>query len=88
MEVFMFVLGRHYKLTWQSSDGGRTETSSPSECIDISLPMVRFRTVASAGPESRETVVNVTSAAFLRADLVPIPPQGPPEKPPYIVSKL
>jgi len=50
--------------------------------------MVKFRTVASAGRESRESVVNVTSAAFLRADLVPIPSPEPPEKPPYIIGKL
>jgi hypothetical protein len=83
----MFVLGRHYKLTLQSGDGG-ADISSPLECVDISLPLVKFRTVASSGRESRESIVNVNSAAFVKAELVPVTPPQPPQKPSVKVGKL
>lgn len=86
----MFEIGRHYKLvTWHSSDGGRIDTSSPSEVIEVSLPLVKFRTVPPSGVgERREAIVNTTSLAFVRAELIPESPPAPSEKPSVIVGKL
>lgn len=83
----MFVLGRHYKVVI-SQDGGKLDTSSPLECIDISMPMVKFKSAAAAGRESRESIINVASLAFVRADLLPIPSSAAPEKPSFKVEKL
>lgn len=86
----MFEIGRHYKLvTWHSGDGGRIDTSSPAEAIEVSLPLVKFRTVPPSGVgERREFIVNTSSLAFVRADLIAISPPAPPEKPSIQVGKL
>lgn len=70
----MFEIGKYYKLvTWQqSTDGGRTEVSSPLLVVEVSLPLVKFRSVPSDGvSESRDSVVNTTSLAFVKAELLP-----------------
>jgi hypothetical protein len=86
----MFEVGKYYKLvTWHSGDGGRIDTSSPSEVIEVSLPLVKFRTVPPSGAgERRETVVNTESLAFVRAELIHDTPPVKPEKPGYPVAKL
>jgi hypothetical protein len=69
----MFEIGKHYKLvTWQNSGGGgRTEVSSPLLAVEVSLPLVKFRSVAPDGVgESRDSIVNTTSLAFISAELV------------------
>jgi hypothetical protein len=69
----MFEIGKYYKLvTWQhSGDGGRTEVSSPLLVIEVSPPLVKFRSVPSDGVGgSRDTIVNTTSLAFVKAELV------------------
>ncbi len=67
----MFEIGKYYKLvTWQQSgDDGRTEVSSPLLVVEVSLPLVKFRSVPSDG-ESRDSIVNTTSLAFVRAEQV------------------
>ncbi len=69
----MFEIGKYYKLvTWQQSgDGGRTEVSSPLLAVEVSLPLVKFRSVPSDGVgESRDSIVNTTSLAFVKAELL------------------
>ncbi len=69
----MFEIGKYYKLvTWQhSGDGGTTEVSAPLLAVEVSLPLVKFRSVPSDGVgESRDSIVNTTSLAFVRAELV------------------
>jgi hypothetical protein len=73
MEMHMFETGKYYKIvTWQQSgDGGRTEVSSPLLVVEVSLPLVKFRSVPSDGVgESRDSIVNTTSLAFVKAELV------------------
>lgn len=85
----MFHVGKYYKLvTWHSDGGGRTDVSSPSLVIEVSLPLVKFRTLQSGAGESRESIVNTSSLTFVRAELVPDPPHVAPEKPSYQVGKL
>jgi len=86
----MFEIGRHYRVvTWHSGDGGKIDTSAPSVVVEVSLPLVKFRTVPPSGVgEWRETIVNTTSLAFVRAELIPDSPPSPPEKPSYPVGKL
>jgi len=86
----MFEVGKHYRLvTWHSGEGGKMETSAPSVVVEVSLPLVKFRTVPPSGVgEWRETIVNTTSAAFVRAELIPDAPPVPPETPSHIVAKL
>jgi hypothetical protein len=76
-----FEEGKYYTLvTCAGKD--KVDTTSPSECIDISaLPLVTFRTVFMDGRAPREFTVNTASTAFVRADLVPTPTPPPPEKP-------
>lgn len=86
----MFEVGKYYKLvTWHSNDGGKILVSSPSQVVEIALPLVKFRSPSSGSAgDSRETIVNTASLAFVRAELIPDSPAAPPEKPPYTISKL
>jgi hypothetical protein len=73
MEAYVFEIGKYYKVvTWQhSGDGGRTDVSSPLLVVEVSLPLVKFRSVPSDGVgESRDSIVNTTSLAFVKAELV------------------
>jgi hypothetical protein len=73
----MFEVGKHYKIvTWQpGEDGGKINVSSPSRVVDVSLPLVTFRTVPVGGVgESPDTIVNTASIVFVRAELLPDPP--------------
>ena len=84
----MFVLNSYYTITTFANKEKGVEISSPSVCIDISAPLVKFRTVPTDGRSPREYIVNFTSVAFVRADLVQAPTPAPPEPPSVLVGKL
>jgi hypothetical protein len=75
----MFKVGKYYKIvTWEpGEDGGKINVSSPSRVVDVSLPLVTFRTTPAGGVgESPDTVVNTASLVFVRAEMIPDPPPG------------
>jgi hypothetical protein len=87
----MFKVGKYYKIvTWEpGEDGGKINVSSPSRVVDVSLPLVTFRTTPAGGVgESPDTVVNTASLVFVRAEMVPDHPPANSEKPSVKVGRL
>jgi hypothetical protein len=76
-------------VTWQpGEDGGKINVSSASRVVDVSLPLVTFRSVPAGGVgESPDSIVNTASIAFVRAELLPDPAPVEAEEPGVTVGR-
>ena len=66
----MFEVGKHYSVKmWQdSADGGLITEYGASRCIEVALPLVKFRSPSLVG--GGEVILNTASLAFVSAEQV------------------